>query len=331
MENSTLDTITESKGNRSSNDNMYDSNYISNHDSNDKIKKTEIPGSYKNKAFFAHDTVGNIFEDEYVYELELYEDILEESTTFADDMNYLMYTYRSGTLPTEADVFFPLKSYYGSYLERTRRNSTVYTPVFTQDTYIDGNAHFRLIKNLYIEGSRPTITFRLRMFDYDPSDNSTVELLSIEEDEPNYNFGGRYRDLVQTFSSPYLIESGHRLIVRYDAKFSHLNYDLMDYGLYCPESWPGSTAAWNIVDGIHSNYYEFNDTRWMLGMQLYLFDSEYPDIIVSGFTNNTVYVNENKNITIGVSEAIESSYRWDGGSYINFESSTWTISPETHG
>ena len=287
------------------------------------FRSIETPGSYKLKGFFCHDEFVNLDSDGEVFEWENYDDMKDygsssEELLFRVDSNY------PDTWPDQADTFYLLEETNWPY-----ENSSMFSPVFNEETYLDGKVYFlTYLRTNFRVTVGLTITFRIRLMLFNTTDASTSEILAINDTLPA-KMSKQQRVYDYTLSSPVTIPAGFRLKVTYEIKLNRLDRNGYLF-LYGAEVNTAESVTWDIDDDPYSNTYQIDDVETILGVQLYMFDQTYPEITVSGFENSTIYY-ETKNITIDVSNAVNSSYRWDGGTYTSFDTSTTTTSPATEG
>ncbi|NPD89276.1 MAG: hypothetical protein HGN29_11170, partial [Asgard group archaeon] len=296
-------------------------------DSSFRVKTIETPGDYQLRGFFSQDNFIDIDSDGDVVEWRAYEDVYVEgwdsSLSFECkiDSNYQAVP---DLWPDQIDTYYYLKYKLPHYPV-----SAMFSPVFEDETYIDGKVHFMTFLSTDFTSGEGTqiVTFRIKLLLFNSTDSTTSEILSIEDTLPE-QLATQKRTYNYTLGSPVIIPAGFRLKTVYEAKLSTLSRTGR-LSLHAGEKASGS-LTWNINDGEYSNTYSIDKTEYMLGVQFKMYDSSYPEITVSGINNNTVY-REDKTINIDVSGANSSSYRWDGGSLIDFDTSTTTDLPFTYG
>ena len=295
---------------------------------NYKIKKIETPGDYQLRGFFSQNSFINIDSDGDVVEWGTYEDVenlgWDSSTNLLHHRIDSSYQSNPDLWPEQNETYYYLKDSDWPYPA-----SAMFSPVFEDETYIDGKIHFMTFLSTDFTSGEGTqiVTFRIRLLLFNSTDSSTSEILSIEDVLPE-QMTTQQKTYSSTLSSPVTIPAGFRLKIVYEAKLSTLTRTGRMF-LFAGDRGAGN-LFWTINDGEYSNNYGIAKTHYMLGVQFKMFDSSYPDISVSGFANNTVY-QENKNILIDVSGAVDSSYRWDFGSFTSFDTSTTTNLPFTMG
>ena len=290
-----------------------------------RIKKIETPGSYQLRGFFSQDSFVDLDSDGDIIEWADYEDIKDDGWDSSNILDFRIdsnYQTNPDCWPDQNDTYYYLKD-----IDYPYPVSAMFSPVFEEETFIDGKVHFLTYLKTDFTGSTPplNITFRIRLLLFNTTDTSTSEILSVNDTLVNSKPQSQIT-YSQTLSSPVTIPAGFRLKVVYEAKLSTLLRDGRMY-IYGGESAPNS-LNWNINDGEYSNGYSIQKTDEVLGIQLKMFDETYPNISVSGIANNTVY-QQNKTISIDVSGAVDSSYRWDYGTYTSFDTSTTTDLPST--
>ncbi|MHA2256234.1 MAG: hypothetical protein ACXAAM_09185, partial [Candidatus Heimdallarchaeaceae archaeon] len=296
-------------------------------DSSFRVKTIETPGDYQLRGFFSEHSFVDVDSDGDIIEWMKYDSIKDvgwdSSDTIAPriDSNYQSFP---DLWPDQSDTY-----YYPKDRDWPYQVSAMFSPEFKEETYIDGKVYFLTYISTSFPGVSPplTITFRIRLLLFNITDTSTSEILSIEDVLPNI-MSRQQKVYSSTLSSPFIIPADSRLKVVYEAKLSTLDRtgNLFVYGGRSSFT----NLNWNINDGEYSNSYTVADSDYLMGVQFKMYDQTYPDILVSGFTNNTVY-QENKTISIDVSGSESSSYRWDGGSFVNFGASTTTDLPFTPG
>jgi len=303
-------------------------NNIPNYDDDvSTIKKIETPGHYALKAFFSQNNIINIGPEGDALEWVSYDDIRysgwSSSYSTMDFRIDSSYTYNPDCWPNQVDTYTYMKDNGYPYPV-----SVMYSPVFEEETYIQGKVHFlTYLRTNFDYAYSLTITFRIRLMLFNTTDSTSSEIISIEDD-----LG--YDDYTQaitydyTLGSPVTIPAGFRLKVAYDTKLSTLSYSGNMF-LYAGDR-GYNTLHWNIYDGDYSAYYSISSTDEILGVQFDMYDTIYPNIITSGFSNNTIY-QENKTISIDVSGAEDSSYTWDYGTPVSFGTYTTTDLPFTMG
>jgi hypothetical protein len=317
-------------------------------DISDRIKKQEIPGDYKNFAFFSGGgtEAGNdlIYEPEYPNDPEnndtsrfpnTVEWVPYEEIQYGDHIPKELYWRALSnvplTWPSTANVWHKMR-------ERNfpHEPSKMFSPVFTEDWEISGRVYYLT----YIQTNQEvsfseyiTITLKFSLHLFNTATNSSeLEITSTSFVIP-VNYTLTQRTFYSDISSPVDIPAGYRLKYDIEYKFSSIpaRGSLLMYTGY-PAGGAGS-MTWNIVDGSHpehENTYNLYNNQRMAGIQLYLRKKAYPDINVYGASNNTVY-DMAKNINIDVTDGSISSYRWNGGGWNSFDNDTQTQLPATHG
>ncbi|MHA1218972.1 MAG: hypothetical protein ACTSO5_09865, partial [Candidatus Heimdallarchaeaceae archaeon] len=294
---------------------------------NYRVKKIETPGDYQLRGFFSQDNFIDIDSDGDIVEWGAYDDVKDAGWDSSNRLYHRIdssYQSTPDLWPDQIDTYYYLKDYDWPYPV-----SAMFSPVFEEETYIDGKVHFMTYISTAFTGGYGTqiVTFRIRLLLFNSTDSSTSEILSIEDVFPE-QMSTQQKTYSSTLSSPVTIPAGFRLKIVYEAKLSTLTRTGRIFLIAGDEGY--GNLYWNINDGEYSNTYTIDDTDYLLGVQLKMIDLSYPDISVSGFANNTVY-QENKTISIDVSGAVDSSYRWDFGSFTSFDTSTTTNLPFTMG
>ena len=302
-------------------------NIPNNGDGYPTIKKIETPGNYTLRGFFSQNSLINMGSDGYCVEWANYEDIKDSGWTGYGSMDYIIssnYQYNPDCWPSQADSYYKLRDLTSYY---NYAKSIMYSPVFEDETYIEGEVYF-LVYLAFSFQYALTITFQAKLFLFNPSDSSSTEILSVNQPIYDDYYSTHQITLHSALSSTVTIPAGYRLRVVYEAKLSTLSYTGTMHLYGGNDGY--SNLNWYINDVGYENTYTIADTSDILGVQLNMYDSSYPDIITSGFNNNTIY-QENKTISIDVTGAVSSSYNWDYGTSISFDTSTTTDLPWTMG
>ena len=297
-------------------------------DSSPRIKRIQTPGSPKLRGFFSQNNFIDIDPDGDIIEWVNYDEIKDIGWDGPADKVYRIdsnYHSNPDLWPEQNDTYYYLKDKNPPYPV-----SAMFSPVFEEETYIEGKVHIMTYLMTDFSSGQGTqdVTFRIKLFLFNTTDSSTSEIFNITDDTIPEQMSRQQRTYDSTLSSPVTIPAGFRLKVVYEAKLSTLERTgRMDvYG----GSDDSSSLFWTIDDGEYSNSYTIVDTGNLLGVQFKMFDQTYPDIVVSGFNNNTVY-QESNTISIELSGADNSSYRWDSDSFIYFDTSTTTSLPTSMG
>ena len=297
------------------------------------IRKVDTPGEYKTQGYFHHYQTVNLDFDGDVWEFQPYEEMREDG----DLCDYEQHRFQSDmpdTMPPQADVMYTM------WENSIDIKSAFFTPVFEHETTIDGNVW--IIANIRNEwtANQPSVRYRIRAFLHNETSHSNTFVYQHywREYDPNehYWYGDRLigKDITSfTLSSPIVVPAGFRIKYQFQARLNRLDCE-GHFRVYTNnDDSSENVGEWVINDGIYSKTYSIigleDDINF--GASFYMFSEKYPEISATGFSNNSYYINQNKNISIDVTDSVNSSYRWDGGSYIPFNDSTWTMSPSAHG
>ncbi|MEE9410569.1 MAG: hypothetical protein V3V41_06550, partial [Candidatus Heimdallarchaeota archaeon] len=302
-----------------------------NPDTDTLFRSIETPGSYNLRGFFSQRNFIDIDSDGEIIEWENYDDIKDTGWQGPNDIEYRIdsnYLKNPDIWPEQNNTYYYLKHTSPPYSV-----SAMFSPVFEEETYIDGKVYFMTYLGTDFTGGQGTqdVTFRIKLLLFNTTDSSTSEILNITDDTIPEQMSIQQRTYDSNLSSPFIIPAGFRLKVVYEAKLSTLERTGRMY-VYGGDD-DDFDINWNINDvndSEYSNSYTIVDTKYLLGVQFKMFDQTYPDIVVSGFNNNTIY-QENKTISIEVSGADNSSYRWDSDSFIYFDTSTTIYLPTSMG
>ncbi|TFF85232.1 hypothetical protein EU523_00170 [Candidatus Heimdallarchaeota archaeon] len=290
------------------------------------LEQTQTPGNYKLRGFFIQDEVIDISDDGPVFEWEPYEDVKgnEENCIgvyFVQESDYPstwppVNTY--GTLPS---YIFNIN---GEYLD-----STIFSPVFQYDSIIQGKVFFLVFEELYSGYANYVFTLRITMELFNPATQEATEIVSVVH-HPMVD--DLQKTLSATLDAPVTIPAGYRLRFKYEAKrdrdSSYYGWTELRSSIYNS----GSSVNWQINDlnDTFDSTYTLNNIDNILGVQLYMYQDNYPSIDIYGVTDNEIYY-ESKNATVTVSDSILNRYKWDSNPFSEFDSNLITPIPETTG
>jgi len=294
------------------------------------IKKVDTPGSnHQIRGFFQHYETVDIDSDGIVWEYQPYEEMMYDG----ESCDYEIHRFESSlplTMPPR------VYQYYTMWENDIEIKSAFFTPVFEHGATLSGKIH--LMTNVRNEWTYnlPQVRYQINIFVVDPASPDTPTDTGLYYYHTFYEgdtaWYGDPDPREFTLSSPINIPAGNRLKIRVQARLNRLNCE-GHFRLYTNDNGLSTSSdTWDISDGIYSTSYTiFGLDKINAGLSLYMYEEKYPTISVSGFSNDTYYVTENKNVSIDVSDSVDSSYRWDGGAYVPFDDSTWTMSPAIYG
>ena len=316
------------------------------------INQDVIPGGFLTKGFFSYsDTINSPETGEgEVYQWENYEDFI---STYNSE-NLVRSRFSIGDLAPyvnpPADTYVYGQNYFDEYPYLVQ--SVMYSPVLAVNTTLANKVHYLL--NIHRHRTAYTspydfkdmdITYKITLYHFVTSDQSTTEITSVEflldpatyttDSGTNYLYWKNYK--VSSTLGEYTIPAGDRLKVAYQLKVEgtgtsgHISTNVLKDGEWNEYGITGTNVVWDINDGDYSNTYTFPYTDGIFGVQLYLREEIYPDIdFYSTAVNNSVY-SEQQDVNIAVTPGSTSSYRWDGGSWMPFTTSTTTSLPAVYG
>jgi hypothetical protein len=323
---------------------IREDNLISNPDA--LAETTNTSGTYKKVAYFTQDSYVDLDENGYVFEWEKYEDVKDDSINF-DNVNFFL-----DNASSDPDLrWHPLDTYdqaqsadlvNGEYI-----NSTVFTPEFSADTYIQGNVYFMCAGETW-RSAYSNWTLKITLESFNPSTGQTnfITQASGEFDDTN-EYTGWYRNSTSldyqgmiyegVIPSTTLIPAGHRLRAKYEAMLGSADYgddserfELRTGGLGGSTFYP---TQWNIdaTNNSYDEFYHIENSYESIGVQFYMYQEDYPTIDLTGLTNNTIYT-ESTNGTLTISsDSVLNRYKWDSDSFTNFNSPTIVSLPTTTG
>ncbi len=304
------------------------------------IKKLEIPGDYKTQAFFSGggteqglELIADPEGEEQIYwgdsrenvmVWETYDDIKDDAY-LAKELYWRALSTAPHTWPTVPNVWFHLHEQ--NYPDEP---SKLFSPVFSEDWYINGRVHYLTYLETSTFSQSITIDLKLSLHLFNPEDNSSSQLTSTVFTVP-ISYALDQRTYYSDIAAPVLIPAGYRL--KYDAELRFSKVSVTGSVLMFT-GYPvggGGSMTWNIVDGIYSNSYTLLNRTRMSGVQLYMRKDVYPDIQIFNAVNETVYSSA-RDITIDVTDGSTSSFRWNGNPvWTPFDNSTLTPLPLVHG
>ncbi len=286
------------------------------------IKKTVIPGDYLLQGFFAHNSFVNVDEDGSVYEFNNYEDMYDKGSS----STYKRYKMDGGQTgwPSSTNTYY--------YLEEpnTRKRSSMFTPVFSEDTEIAGKIHVLTHFNTDIDDQQ-VYTLNISLSLFNPSDQNTTQIAYVEEILPDDLSFNNKKVFTLILSDPVIIPKNYRLKLAVMGKVSLLTDDSTSVELKINYSSDRGPYQWQITDEGYTNTYDFDYYSTVFGMQIKYKDLSYPSISITGAENETYYYEE-KNINITIQDSTSQSYRWNDNEFTSWEGSETTTSlPKTDG
>jgi len=293
-----------------------------------KIRKATYDGDYKSKAFFAYDTwTSSLDDDGPGYEWAEYDDIPGHDASATIFKRFCWGTDIGTNNWFESNYQYKLGvARYSPFY-----NSTMFSPVLDQNYTIKDKVHYLI--NIHRDfDSQPwydliDVTYKVTLWHFNSTDNSSSSITSLEYLIPDAGGGEYWQDftLSANIAAPQIIPAGDRLKITYEVMVDNIT----NLGHTTVQIESGASITWDIVDGIYSNTYTLTGTYRTLGVQLYMKSNDFPDIDLSGATNDTVY-QVAQNMTIDVTDGSNSSYRWDGSTWIPFSDIVDVTLPTTH-
>lgn len=284
------------------------------------------PGNYKLQGYFTQNNFVDLDVNGYVFEWERYEDL----GPVAD------YTYaklRQWNLSSNPAIFWHPLGTYGQLRSDTlingkNINSTIFTPVFTANTYIQGKIYFMVMGDVW-PSSTNRWTLRIKLELFNPTTKETTFIISTygRIDDGRYVYQA-------TLPSKILIPVGYRLRATYEVRLDPSTY--VSGNQNNVEIRSGSytySCSWAINDDNNTfdRSYVFENNIETIGMQLLMYRDSYPTIDIDGFTNNTIYYSsQNATITIS-SDGLINRYKWDTADFTTFTSPKIVTIPQTVG
>ncbi len=286
----------------------------------------ETPGNYKTLGFFTQDKYVDLDENGNVFEWELFADVKDSAADF-DYARFRQYNRSSdaSTFWHPLDTWGQLRS--NNLINGENINSTIFTPTYTVDTYLQGKVFFKVHCDVY-PSAENWWELRITMDRFNPNTGQTVFLGStegyIDDGQRLFNF-----ELANTT----LLPAGYRLRITYESSLWGPSYvSGSDNNIELRSGNYKYDFDWTIDDSnnTYDNSYHIDDYTESFGMQLYGYQEKYPTIDITGFTNNTIYY-EATNATISVIGSVSDQYQWNTEPIETFGTSTIVSLPETIG
>ncbi|TET27996.1 MAG: hypothetical protein E3J70_10735, partial [Candidatus Heimdallarchaeota archaeon] len=308
---------------------------------------TNTSGTFKTVAYFTQDSYVDLDENGYVFEWERYEDVKDDSINF-DGVSFFL-----DNASIDPDLrWHPLDTYdqaqslqlvNGDYI-----NSTIFTPEFNVDTYIQGNVYFMCGGETW-RSATSDWTLRVTLESFNPSTGQTnfITQASGEFDDTN-EFVGWYQNSTSSdyqgmiyegvIPSTTIIPAGHRLRAKYEAMLSSASYLNQQERFELRTGGPGTgetfyETQWNIdvANNTFDEFYHIENSFESIGVQFYMYQDNYPTIDLTGLANNTVYTDLTNGTLSTSSDSLINKYKWNSDSFTNFNSPTIVSLPDTNG
>ncbi len=298
-------------------------------------------GTYKTVGYFTQDSFVNLDVNGYSFEWENYEDVKNDAFNFRsvtliqnnDSSNPTIYWH-------PLDTFAQLRS--DITVDGHLMNSTVFSPEYDVDTYIQGNVYFMCGGDTYYSDySDWTLRITLELFN--PVTELTSPITSVQgefddTDENPYGGGmhnGKWPGWIYEAVIPNTtrIPAGYRLRATYECMLGSASYtgpaeriELRSGQVIYPTDWTIDSS-----NNTYDNYYHIQNSLESIGMQLYMYQENYPTIDLTGLENNTIYTTQtNGTVTISA-DSVLNQYKWDTDSFTSFSSPKIISLPETNG
>ncbi|MHA1555592.1 MAG: hypothetical protein ACTSPM_01525 [Candidatus Heimdallarchaeota archaeon] len=179
----------------------------------------ETPGNYKTVGYFTQNNFVDLDENGYVFESEQYEDLGSVS-------DYVYARFRQWNRSSSPDIFWHPLNTFGqlrSYntINGENINSTVFSPVYTEDSYIQGKIYF--MANGDVWPSRDNLwTLRVTLELFNPNTGQTTSIGTAQSrfDDTSTNPWVDSIDLASTV----LIPAGYRLRTTYECRLTSGTY-----------------------------------------------------------------------------------------------------------
>ena len=151
-------------------------------DTSFRVKTIETPGDYQLRGFFSQNNFIDIDPDGGIIEWGNYDDIKDtgwdepQDKVYRIDSNYLQ---NPDLWPSQSDTYYYLKDTKPPYPV-----SAMFSPVFEEETYIDGKVHIMtyLMTDFTSGQGTQDVTFRIKLLLFNTTDSSTSEIFNITDD-----------------------------------------------------------------------------------------------------------------------------------------------------
>ncbi|NHJ84037.1 MAG: hypothetical protein FK734_01160 [Asgard group archaeon] len=301
---------------------------------------TLTPGSYKTQAYFTQNKYISMGGYSQVFEWEKYEDVYNDPSNFA-----VVDFWQNNDTTNPTRNWHPLDTYgllwsssrIGSYY----MPSIIYTPAYSEDTYIQGNVYFMCGGDMW-RSAYSEWFLRMTLERYNPQNGQadylteTIGQFWDTDENPNGSYDGtNYDGYVYEGILPNttLIPAGYRLRATIECMLTSASYNYAQERL---ELRTGSTiypTEWTVDsdNDIYDNYYHIQESRESIGIQLLMYQETYPTIELTGLENNTIYYTSTEGTITVSSESVLSQYRWDQGPFTPFTTQQVVTVPQTTG
>jgi len=287
---------------------------------------TTAGNNYLLQGYFTQNNFVDLDANGYVFEYEKYENL-------GPVADYTYARFRQYDPSSNPSVFWHTIGTYGQLRSNDHINgdhiySTIFTPVYTANTYIQGKVYFMVMADVWPSATNDW-TLRITLSLFNPATEVATTIISTQGGIDD----GR-RVYQANLPSTVLIPSGYRLRATYEVKLNSGTYDPnrennveFRTGSYTYD------CSWTINDAnnTYDRSYSFENDIETIGMQLLMYQDSYPTIDITGYTNNTIYYTA-KNATITTSpDAVLNRYKWDSASFTAFTSPKLVVLPATNG
>ncbi|MHA1355721.1 MAG: hypothetical protein ACTSR1_11165, partial [Candidatus Heimdallarchaeota archaeon] len=311
---------------------------------------TNTTGNYKNVAYFTQDTFYNTSLTNYFFEFENYDDVKDDAANFIA-VDFIQDNLTANWHPE--DTWGQLRTNNQIPAADNRRvRSTVYSPEYTVDTFIQGNVYFMLGGEIYYSAysdwdikvtferynpvTQDTDLITTGIGDYDDTDRNPANSPYNEGNPPPSGIwkGWVFEGIIPNTTK---IPAGYRVRATIECMLNSASVQSGDTSTRCQVR-SGQVSSmydteWDIdsTNNTFDNSYAIQNNLESIGMQLYQYQENYPTISLTGLTNNTAY-NEATNGTLIISsDSLYNEYSWDLESGNNFTSPQIVSLPETNG
>ncbi|MHA1212106.1 MAG: hypothetical protein ACTSSH_06565 [Candidatus Heimdallarchaeota archaeon] len=299
---------------------------------------TNITGNYKTVAYFTQDSFVHLDRNGLVFEWENYEDVKDDAVNFhpvsfkIDNSTSSPGRYWHGL--DSFDQLISTAQVNGRFIK-----STVFSPEYADDTYIQGNVYFMNSGETYYS-SYSNWTLRVTLELFDPATNDTTYITSTQGEYDDTDELGSYNGsvwdamkYVAEIPETTLIPAGYRLRATYEGMLGSASYtgpsELMEVrsgtNIY-PSQWYIDST-----NNTYDNHYYIENAMESFGIQLLMYQENYPTIDLTGLVNNTIYTTPTNGTVTVSSDSHLNQYKWDSGSFTSFNSPFIVSLPESTG